>query len=146
MNCLADFLWFFLLSIGYSCQSTGGWTRRQTWELSSLLSQGHPFGNCSFRSPLIMSFVSIGWVSPGRVCRLPKVKWNELFSLVWLFATPWTNQSMEFSRPEYWNGWCFPSPGDRPNPGIEPRSPALQVESVPAEPQGKPKNPGVQPP
>ena len=37
----------------------------------------------------------------------------------------------------------FPSPGDRPNPGIEPRSPALQVDSLPAEPQGKPKNTGV---
>ena len=45
----------------------------------------------------------------------------------------------EFSRPEYWNGYPFPSPEDLPNPGIEPRSPALQVDSLPAEPQGKPK-------
>ena len=37
----------------------------------------------------------------------------------------------------------FPSPGDFPNPGIEPRSPTLQVDSLPAEPQGKPKNTGV---
>ena len=37
----------------------------------------------------------------------------------------------------------FPSPGDLPNPGIEPRSPALQADSLPAEPQGKPKNAGV---
>ena len=37
----------------------------------------------------------------------------------------------------------FPSPGDLPNPGIEPRSPTLQVDSLPAEPQGKPKNTGV---
>ena len=37
----------------------------------------------------------------------------------------------------------FPSPGDLPNPGIEPRSPALQVDSLPAGPQGKPKNTGV---
>ena len=36
--------------------------------------------------------------------------------------------------------WVVPSPGDLPNPGIEPRSPALQVDFVPAEPQGKPKN------
>ena len=49
-------------------------------------------------------------------------------------------QSMKFSRPEYWSGKPFPSPGDLPNPGIEPRSPALQVDSLPAEPQGKPKN------
>ena len=38
---------------------------------------------------------------------------------------------------------AFLSPGDLPNPGIEPRSPASQVDSLPAEPQGKPKNPGV---
>ena len=37
----------------------------------------------------------------------------------------------------------FPSPGDCPNPGIKPRSPALQVDSLPVEPQGKPKNTGV---
>ena len=43
---------------------------------------------------------------------------------------------MEFSRPEYWNGQPFPSPEDLPNPGIEPRSLALQTDSLPAEPQG----------
>ena len=43
---------------------------------------------------------------------------------------------MEFSRPEYWSGQPFPSPGDLPNPGIEPRSPALQADSLPAEPPG----------
>ena len=47
---------------------------------------------------------------------------------------------MEFSRPEYWSGWPFPSPGDLPNSGIEPRSPALQVDSLPAELEGKHKN------
>ena len=41
------------------------------------------------------------------------------------------------SRPESWSGQSFPS-GDLPNPGIEPSSPALQVDSLPAEPQGKP--------
>ena len=50
---------------------------------------------------------------------------------------------MEFSRPEYWSGWPFHSPGDLPNAGIKPRSPALQADSLPAEPQGKPKNTGV---
>ena len=53
-------------------------------------------------------------------------------------ATPWTIQSIEFSRPEYWSGYPFPCPGDLPNPGIEPRSPALQADSLPFEPQGKP--------
>ena len=50
---------------------------------------------------------------------------------------------MEFSRPEYWNGQPFPSPGDLPDPGSEPRSPALQADSLPAEPPGKSKNTGV---
>ena len=47
---------------------------------------------------------------------------------------------MEFSRPEYWSREPFPSPGDLPNPGIELRSLALQVDSLAAEPQWKPKN------
>ena len=50
-------------------------------------------------------------------------------------VTPWTIQSMEFSRPQYWNGQPFPSPGDLPNPGIESRSLTLQADSLPAEPQ-----------
>ena len=51
---------------------------------------------------------------------------------------------MGVSRQEYWSGFpCLP-PGDLPSlPGIEPRSPTLQVESLPAETQGKPKNTGV---
>ena len=44
---------------------------------------------------------------------------------------------MGFSRQEYWSGLPFPPPGDLPNPGIKLRSPALQVDSVPAEPPGK---------
>ena len=50
---------------------------------------------------------------------------------------------MEFSRLEYWSGYPFPSPGDLPNTGIKPRSPTLQEDSLPAEPQGKPKDTGV---
>ena len=47
-------------------------------------------------------------------------------------------QSMGFSRQEYWSGLPFPSPGDLPNPGIEPGSPALQADSLPTKIQGKP--------
>ena len=50
--------------------------------------------------------------------------------------SPW------ISRPEYWIGQTFPSPGDLSNPGIKSRSPALQADSLPAEPQGKHKNTG----
>ena len=64
-------------------------------------------------------------------------------SYVQLFSTPWTAArqaplSMEFSRQGYWSGLPLLSPGDRPNPGIEPGSPALQVDSLPSEPPGKP--------
>ena len=63
---------------------------------------------------------------------------SESLSPVQLFATPWTIQSLEFSRPEYLSGQPFPSPGDLPNPGIKPGSPALQADSLPAELPGKP--------
>ena len=67
-----------------------------------------------------------------------KVKCKSV-SCVQLFVTPGTIQSMEFSSPEYWSGQPFPSPGNLPKPGIEPRSPVLQADSLPAEPSGKPK-------
>ena len=71
-----------------------------------------------------------------------KWKWKSL-SHVQLFATLWTIQSMEFSRPEYWGGSPFLSPGDLPFLRTEPRSPTLQADSLPAEPPGKSKNTGV---
>ena len=46
---------------------------------------------------------------------------------------------MGFSRQEYWSGLPFPPPGDPPDQGIKPRPPALQADSVPSEPPGKPK-------
>ena len=60
-------------------------------------------------------------------------------SRVRLFVTPWTSvyqtpPSMGFSRPEYWSGLPFPSPGDLPDPGIEPRSPTLQADALTSEP------------
>ena len=64
------------------------------------------------------------------------------FSRVRLFATPWTvahqaPPSMGFSRQEYWSGLLFPSLGDLPDPEIEPRSPALQADTLTSEPPGK---------
>ena len=62
-------------------------------------------------------------------------------SHVRLFAIPWTvvcqaTLSTGFSRQEYWSGLPFPSPGDLPDPGIEPRSPALPADTLPSEPPG----------
>ena len=64
-------------------------------------------------------------------------------SRIQLFATPRTVArqaplSMGFSREEYWSGLPFPSPGDLPDPGIKPRSPVLQADSLPSESPGKP--------
>ena len=58
-------------------------------------------------------------------------------------ATPWAVArqaplSMGFSRQDYWNGLPFPSPGNLPDPGIEPRSPAVQADSSTTELRGKP--------
>ena len=69
-----------------------------------------------------------------------KVKW---LSRVRLFVTPWTVAYqtltyMGFSRQECWSGLPLPSPGDLLDPGIEPRSPALQADALPSEPPGKP--------
>ena len=66
------------------------------------------------------------------------------FSRVQLCVTPWTAAhqaplSMEFSRQEYWSGLPRSRPGDLPNPGIIPRSPALQADSLPSEAPGKPR-------
>ena len=95
------------------------------------------------------------WSKPDREKEIPYdilYVWNlkrrtqtkvKSLSCVQLFGTPRTAAcqappSMEFSRQGYWSGLAFPSPGDLPNPGIEPRSPALQADSSLAEPPGKP--------
>ena len=80
------------------------------------------------------------WKEERRFRRTHVLSW---FSCVWLFGTPWTIAcqaplSMGFSRQESWSGLPFLSPGDLSNPGIEPRSPALQMDSLPAEPTQKP--------
>ena len=65
----------------------------------------------------------------------------KLLNRIRFFVTPWTvayqaPQSMKFSRQEYWSGLLFPSPGDLPNPGIEPGSPTLQTDALSSEPPG----------
>ena len=93
----------------------------------------------------------VEWCPPQRCVQIltpipgPASQW--VFSCVWLSATPWTGAhqdkflcSMEFSRQEYRIGLPFPSPGDIPKPGIEPRSPTLQADSLQAELSGEPGN------
>ena len=88
-------------------------------------------------------------LSESYLNHIMKVKVKSL-SRVRLFATRWTvayqaPPSMGFSRQEYWSGLPFPSPGDLPNPGIEPKSeikpgsPAFQADALTSEPPGKPQ-------
>ena len=79
---------------------------------------------------------------PQVVCDL-SVRMCERFSCVQHFATPWTIAcqaplSMKFSSQEYGSGLPCSPPGDLPDPGIEPAFPALQSDSLPSEPPGKP--------
>ena len=78
-----------------------------------------------------------------KLIKLEMVLLLSRFSHVQLCVTPWTIAcqsplSMKFSRKEYWSGLPCPPPGDLPSPGIEPRSLALQADSLPSKPPGKP--------
>ena len=85
-------------------------------------------------------FTDLKWTA-----QLISAKCTHLFSysLIPTFATPWTAAhqaplSMGFSRQEYWSGLPCPPPWDLPDPGIEPRSPTWQADSLPSEPPGMP--------
>ena len=100
---------------------------------------------------LTILLIIIGFVTIYHMQTLAKPQWYQWtvrttlwlcacvpssFSRVWLFATPWSVAhqaalSMGFPRWEYWSGLPCPPPGDLPDPGIEPLSPALQVDSFP---------------
>ena len=100
---------------------------------TSSLNSKHTDLSESQTSPLWQSFPSheVKWM-----------KWKSL-SHIWLFATPWTIQSMEFSRQNTRVGSLFLLQVIFPTQGLNPDLPALQAGSLPAEPQGKPKNIGV---
>ena len=82
--------------------------------------------------PLLLQFALL-------LCVLSRFSRVQLFAVLWTIACQ-APLSMGFSRQKYWSGLPFPPPEDLPNPGIEPRSPALQADSLPAEPPQKPKN------
>ena len=68
------------------------------------------------------------------VVRMKKKIKTSGYSVMYNSLQPHAPLTLEFSRQEYWNGQPFPSPGDLPNPGVEPGSPELQVDSLPSEP------------
>ena len=124
------------------------------WNEDIMLSEIRPsHKNKHCRTPLIWC-VWGSWTQKQRVVwclpgagekRGSEVKWNEVKVTR---SCPALCDHMDCSLPgssvhgilqaRYWSGFPFPSPGDLPNPGIEPRSPALQAYSLPSEPPGKP--------
>ena len=96
-------------------------------------------GSKQAREPVVCSQL------PPAIAGVP-IKWTWKWSCVQLFGTPWTvahqaPPSLEFSRQESWSGLPFPSPGDLRDPGIKPRSAALQSDTLPSEPPGKHSKP-----
>ena len=96
----------------------------------------------SLKAATVLTFFHHKSVSPALNLQASSVMFYTSILCSFLFQSriPVYAQSMEFSRPEYWSGQPFPSLRDLANPGIEPRSPALQADSLPSEPPGKPKN------
>ena len=87
-----------------------------------------------------MLIIASYWRNAIQKYNEPHISHNEVMSLshVRLSVTPWTvayqaSPSMGFSRQEYWSGVPFPSPGDLPDPGFEPGSPAFQVDALTSE-------------
>ena len=126
------------------------WERRMVWWIVGALCCMNKTGR-SFAS---LHFTPRGWGWGCRgtnTCRSsphPVMDWKwtvvavELLSHVWLFVTPWTvvcqvPLPMGFPRQEYWSGVPFPPPGDLPNSGIEPVSPALAGRFFTTESPGK---------
>ena len=134
LNCIWC-VWLFvtLRTVAHQAPLSVGFSKQEYWN-------GLPFpppgifpiqrSNLSLLCLLHWQAGSLPLAPPGK----PTVK-PRLLSCVWFFATPWITQSKEFSRPECWSGLLFPSPGDLPNARIKSRSPTLQMDSSPAEPQ-----------
>ena len=96
-------------------------------------------GISSLPQPLSCSVVSYNIIFLFQKKILLTCEWVKSLSRVRLFATLWTGahqapQSIGFSRQEYWSRLPFPSPGDLPDPGIKPRSPTLQADTLTSEP------------
>ena len=123
-----------------ACQAplSMGFSRQEYWSVLPFPSPGDlPNPGFKPRSPALQADSSSS-EPPGNTLKKETVKSH---NRVRLFATPRTvayqvPPSVGFPRQEYWSGLRFSSP-DLPNSGIEPRSPALQADSLPAEPPGK---------
>ena len=128
-------------TVAYQVPPFMGFSRQEYWSGLPFPSPGDlPNPGIELRSPTLQ-VNSLPSEPPGKY-NFRKKKSVKSLSRVQLFVTLWTSVfqpplSMEFPRQEYWSGLLFPSPGDLPNPGIEPGSPALQTDALPSEPPGK---------
>ena len=101
---------------------------------------GHQASLSINNSQNLLKLMLIESVMPSNyliLCR-PLLLLPSVFPSIRVFSSESVLSSMGFSRQEYWSGLPFPSPGGLPDPGIEPRSPALQSDALPSEPPGKP--------
>ena len=115
--------------------------------------EGFPKGVTAHLQPLCNIIMCSGTIPNWALSKIPWTLFKDIISkdqhyeryIVFMSAaTPWTVAlqaplSMEFSRQEYWSGFSFPSPGDLPNPRIEPGFPTIQADSLSSEPPKKPK-------
>ena len=142
---LFSHIWLFCNSVDCSPPDTSihgiSWARTLEWVAISF-SRGSSWP----RDRNCISFIGRGivycWATREALNIWWVSEWVKSLSHVWLFVTPWTvayqaPPSMRFTRQECWSGLPFPSPGDLPDPGIEPRSPSLQADALPSEPPGK---------
>ena len=134
---------FFVIlwTVAHHAPPSMGFFRQEYWSGLPFPSPGDlPNPVIELRSPALQAD-ALTSEPPGKPIKMWKFKVKSL-SCVWLFGTPWTvayqaPRSMNFPRQEYWSGLPFPSPGDLPNPGIEPGAPALQTDALPSEPPRK---------
>ena len=92
-----------------------------------------PGGAQPFAFPTIFIMGTKGGVVAFRYFKVISVSHSVVSNSLWPYGLwPTAPLSIEFSRQEYWSGLPFPTPGDLPDPGIEPGFPALQVDSLPS--------------
>ena len=102
-------------------------------KLAKWLWRGREIGLSGFRFPCVTDKLC----DNGKLIDFSELPFAQSLSWVWLFVSPWTTVahqaplSLGFPRQEYWSRLPFPSPGDLPDQGIEPTSPALQADSLP---------------
>ena len=108
------------------------------------------FTHCSVYISILIAYFILFSSSPPVFYVCTSTPGLKIGSSAWCAATPWTVAhqacpSVGFSRQESWSGLPSPPPGDLPNPGIEPRTLALQADSLLSEPPGKPIPPSSLP-